>query len=104
MFARTFWEVHFKLEQSAFPQCFVLAWHAAFPFLEIHNSVFALGFCVEAERVVTTPLLAVEIGQRKPDMRVRFSFRTVPLEVCSGRETWRRVESVRFAPPGPAIG
>lgn len=54
----TVWKYDFELEQTSFPESLLFARNTTFPALEIHGSIFALGFGKEAERVVAPPLLA----------------------------------------------
>jgi hypothetical protein len=48
-----------QLEQSTLPQSLLLAWYATLPDLQIKDTCLrvSLGFCVEAEGVITSPLL-----------------------------------------------
>lgn len=58
-----------KLEKSPFPQSLILAWNAALPFLQIEHTLgISLGFCKEAEWVITAPLFAA-VGQAIPSQR-----------------------------------
>lgn len=49
-----------EFEKSTFPYRLLLAWDAAFPFLEVHHALgVAHWFCEKAEGVVASPLLPV---------------------------------------------
>lgn len=59
MVVLTFGENDAQLEKSSLPQSLLLAWDTALPCLEIENALtISLWLCVEAEWVVSTPLLA----------------------------------------------
>jgi hypothetical protein len=53
-------ESDFELEEAAFPEGFVFARYATFPFLEVENTGWSANwFCDEAERVIPAPLFSV---------------------------------------------
>jgi hypothetical protein len=55
-------ERDFELEETPFPEGFVFAWYAAFPFLEVENTGWSANwFCDKAERVIATPLFSVRV-------------------------------------------
>lgn len=57
---RTVREGHCHLEQASCPNSLLLPGDTAFPDLQIENTLLvALGFRIEAERVILPPLLAV---------------------------------------------
>lgn len=53
----------FEFEEAAFPHCLVLARDSALPLLNVHRARLrvAHGFREEAERVVASPLLPVDV-------------------------------------------
>lgn len=52
-------EQHLQLEEPAFPDCLVLAWDRAFPFLEVEDALGGFGGAgYEAEGVVFAPILS----------------------------------------------
>ena len=71
----TIWKYDFELEQTSFPESLLFARNTTFPTLEIHGTVFTLGFGEEAERVVAPPLLA---GRLSSDIQVCYELRCSP--------------------------
>ena len=74
---RTIGEENVDLEESAFPESFLFARNAAFPFLQVENSGSSTGGASkESERMILTPLLSLFT---KPVLTERHGGRTLCL-------------------------
>lgn len=84
---RTVGKYDFKLEQTSFPEGLLFARNTTLPALEIHGTVFTLGFGEEAEWMVAPPLLAESFWSDIQCITSLDILHTVLLAICFGTTT-----------------